>query len=113
MIETISSLLGVCTILLLFSLGLLIQIKDRNYDLRVTKVQSIRLLLGHKLSIGGFYGFLFFYPMHLFINFGVINNEGVLPGETSYIATAIAFYSIIIGKYLIHSVKAHAIKVLY
>jgi len=93
--------------------GLLNQIKDRNHDLRVTNVKSKKLLLGHKLSTGGFLGFLFFFPIHLFINFGVINNEVVFPGETSYIATAIAFCSIIIGKYLIHSVKAHTVKVLY
>ncbi|WP_075619916.1 hypothetical protein [Paenisporosarcina indica] len=113
MIETISSLLGVFAMLFLFLLGLLSQIKDCNQDLLVTRVLSKRLLFGHKLSIWGFYGFLFFYPMHLFINFGVINNEVVLPGETSYIATAISFCSILIGKYLILSVKAHAVKVLY
>lgn len=113
MIETISSLLIVCVVFIIFLFGLLNQIKDRNHDLCVKNVKSKRLLFGHKLSIGGFYGFLFFYPVHLFINFGVINNEVVFRGETSYVATAISFFSILIGKYLIHSVKAPAVKVLY
>lgn len=113
MIESISSSIVVCSIFILFLFGLLIQIKERNHDIRVKKVHSKRLLLGHKLSIWGFSGFLFFFPTHLLVNFGFLNNEVIFPGDTSYIATVIAFCSILIGKYMIHSAQDHSVKTLY
>ena len=113
MVEFISGYLGVGFVFIVFLFGLFNQIRDRNIDLIVKKIQSKRLLYGYKLSIWGFYGFLFFFLSHLLINFGVINNDIFLPGETSHIAIYIAFSFILFGKYLIHTVPGRTLKVLY
>ena len=112
-IEIVSDYLGVSFVFIVFLFGMYNQIKDRNLDLHVMKKQSKKLRYGHKLSIWGFYGFLFFYLSHLLINFGIINNDIFLPGETSHIATYIALSFILFGKYLIHTVPNQTLKVLY
>ena len=48
--ENFSSLFGVCAMFIIFLLGLFNQIKNRNHDLRVTRIHSKRLQLGHKLQ---------------------------------------------------------------
>jgi len=89
MIENFFTVISVLAILLLFSLGLRSQLKDRKYDLKQIRTISKKLVLGYNLSISGFVGFLFFYAVQLLIHFGLLNNDVVLNGDSAQVFTYI------------------------
>jgi uncharacterized membrane protein len=103
----------VLAILLLFSLGLRSQLKDREYDLKQIRTTSKKLVFGYNLSISGFVGFLFFYAVQLLIHFGLFNNEVVLNGESAQVFIYLSLICLFIGKYLVYKSKSKLPKTLY
>jgi hypothetical protein len=72
-------------------------LREREYDVKQITIKSKKLVLGNKLSISGFVGFLFFISIHLLISFGLLNNDLLLKGESAQLFIYISLICIILG----------------
>lgn len=113
MIENIFAFLGVLSFFLLFLFGLIFHLREREYDVKHLRIKSKKLVLGYKLSIWGFVGFLFFCSIHLLISFGLLNNDVLLKGESPQLFIYISLVCIILGKYMVYKSKSSLPKTLF